>query len=83
MDLELFQDSAQILYDGSYLTSEPSGTLSAQASTANERMELYNSALYVKGNKVLTNSDIVDDLTSTSTTNVLSANQGKVLDSKK
>lgn len=83
LDLELFQDSAQILYDGSYLTSEPSGTLSAQASTANERMELYNSALYVKGNKVLTNSDIVDDLTSTSTTNVLSANQGKVLDSKK
>lgn len=83
LDLELFQDSAQILYDGSYLTSEPSGTLSAQASTTNERMELYNSALYVKGNKVLTNSDIVDDLTSTSTTNVLSANQGKVLDSKK
>lgn len=83
LDLELFQDSAQILYDGSYLTSEPSGTLSAQASTANERMELYNSALYVKGNKVLTNSNIVDDLTSTSTTNVLSANQGKVLDSKK
>lgn len=83
LDLELFQDSAQILYDGSYLTSEPSGTLSAQASTANERMELYNSALYVKGNKVLTNSDIVDDLTSTSTTNVLSANQGNVLDSKK
>lgn len=83
LDLELFQDSAQILYDGSYLTSEPSGTLSAQASTANERMELYNSALYVKGNKILTNSDIVDDLTSTSITNVLSANQGKVLDSKK
>lgn len=83
LDLELFQDIAQILYDGRYLTSEPSGTLSAQASTANERMELYNSALYVKGNKVLTNSDIVDDLTSTSTTNVLSANQGKVLDSKK
>lgn len=83
LDLELFQDIAQILYDGSYLTSEPSGTLSAQASTTNERMELYNSALYVKGNKVLTNSDIVDDLTSTSTTNVLSANQGKVLDSKK
>lgn len=83
LDLELFQDSAQILYDGSYLTSEPSGTLSAQASTTNERMELYNSALYVKGNKVLTNSDIVDDLTSTSTTNVLSANQGNVLDSKK
>ena len=83
LDLELFQDIAQILYDGSYLTSEPSGTLSAQASTANERMELYNSALYVKGNKVLTNSDIVDDLTSTSTTNVLSANQGNVLDSKK
>lgn len=82
LDLELFQDSAQILYDGSYLTSEPSGTLSAQASTANERMELYNSALYVKGNKVLTNSDIVDDLTSTSTTNVLSANQGKVLNEK-
>lgn len=83
LDLELFQDIAQILYDGRYLTSEPSGTLSAQASTANERMELYNSALYVKGNKVLTNSDIVDDLTSTSTTNVLSANQGNVLDSKK
>lgn len=83
LDLELFQDSAQILYDGSYLTSKPSGTLSAQASTSNERMELYNSALYVKGNKVLTNSDIVDDLTSTSITNVLSANQGKVLDSKK
>ena len=82
LDLELFQDSAQILYDGSYLTSEPSGTLSAQASTANERMELYNSALYVKGNKVLTNSDIVDDLTSTSTTNVLSANQGRVLNEK-
>mgnify|MGYP002706597395 CR=1 FL=1 len=83
LDLELFQDSTQILYDGSYLTSEPSGTLSAQASTANERMELYNSALYVKGNKVLTSSDIVDDLTSTSSTNVLSANQGNVLDSKK
>lgn len=83
LDLELFQDSAQILYDGSYLTSEPSGTLSAQASTTNERMELYNSALHVDGNKVLTSSDIIDNLTSTSTANALSANQGKVLDSKK
>lgn len=82
LDLELFQDSAQILYDGSYLTSEPSGTLSAQASTANERMELYNSALHVDGNKVLTSSDIIDNLTSTSTANALSANQGKVLNKK-
>lgn len=82
LDLELFQDSTQILYDGSYLTSEPSGTLSAQASTTNERMELYNSALHVDGNKVLTSSDIIDNLTSTSTANALSANQGRILNNK-
>ena len=52
INLEVYQDTAQILYDGTYLTEEPSGTLSAAASTSNKRVEIYNGKLYLNGTEV-------------------------------
>lgn len=46
-DIELFQ--CNYLYTGSYSTSTPSGTMTAQASTSNQRMELIGGKLYVNG----------------------------------
>jgi hypothetical protein len=52
INMEVYQDTAQILYDGTYLTEAPSGTLSAAASTSNKRVEIYNGKLYINGNEI-------------------------------
>lgn len=58
LDVELFQSTATFLYDGTYLTTTPTGTLVAQASTSNKRVEIINSKLYVAGNEMGKKSDI-------------------------
>ena len=52
LDLEVFQSTASITYDGTYITTTPSGTLVAQASTSTKRLELVNGELYIAGTKV-------------------------------
>ncbi len=53
LDLELYQGAAAILYDDTYLTSTPSGTLTAQASTSSKRLELVNGTLLAGGQKLV------------------------------
>lgn len=48
LDLELFQSTASILYDGTYVKT-PTGTLQALCSTATNRLELVASNLFVGG----------------------------------
>ena len=57
LDLEMFQSGCEILYDGSHITTTPTGTLVAQASTSIKRAELINGKLYVAG-KELANTDV-------------------------
>lgn len=54
LDLELFQSEASITYDGSYITTTPSGTLAAQSSTTTKRVEIVNGQLMVNGTALLT-----------------------------
>ena len=49
LDLELFQSTANIVYNETYLTTEPSGTLMAQASTTMKRLALVNGKLLMNG----------------------------------
>lgn len=42
-----------IIYDGTYITTTPSGTLTAKASTAMNRLELYNNSVRIGGNTVV------------------------------
>lgn len=42
-----------IIYDDTYITTTPSGTLTAKASTAKNRLELYNSSAHIGGNAVV------------------------------
>lgn len=70
LDFEFFQSGITITYDGSYITSTPTGTLGAQASTTNKRMEIINSQAYVAGTKLLKSSDISVSQTLTSGTEV-------------
>jgi hypothetical protein len=42
LDIELFQSNATIVFDGTYTTSTPSGTLAAQASASKNKFELIN-----------------------------------------
>lgn len=52
LDIELYQSTASISYDGSYSTAKPSGTLSASASTSDKRIELYQGKLYASGKEL-------------------------------
>ena len=52
LDLELFQTTASILYDGTKLTTTPSGTLTAQASTTQKRLALVNGKLLMNGTDI-------------------------------
>lgn len=61
LDLEVFQQTANITYDGTYTTTTPSGVLVAQASTSKKRLELMNSELYVDGTKMSKNNHTHDD----------------------
>lgn len=59
LDLELYQNEATILYDGSY-TTNPGGTLVADAKTSSQRAELINGALFVGGVELAKKTDIPD-----------------------
>lgn len=58
LDIELFQSTARILYNGNYITTTPTGTLVAQASTSTKRAELINGKLYIAGNELALKSAI-------------------------
>ena len=49
IDLEVFQSAAQILYDGTYSASTPTGTLTASASASTKRITLVKGKLMVAG----------------------------------
>ena len=49
IDLELYQSTADIIYDGNYQTVEPEGVLEGQASTSTRRVEIVNGKLLVGG----------------------------------
>ena len=53
LDLELFQMYASIIYDGTYSTDVPSGTLTAQASTSTKRLSLTDGQLLVSGENAM------------------------------
>ena len=78
INVELFQSTASIIYDGTYLTEEPSGTLTAQASTSAKRMSWTNGKLLLAGSdadsKYAAASHNHDDkyYTTTSTNSLLS-----------
>lgn len=57
LDLEMFQSTAEILYDGTYLTTEPTGTLVAQAST-NPQQPIQNKPFGLQG-KIIDNLEVV------------------------
>lgn len=57
LDFEFFQSGIAITYNGSYISATPSGTLGAQASTSNKRMEIINSQAYVAGNQLISSTD--------------------------
>lgn len=57
LDIELFQSSASLTYDGTYVTSV-SDTLSAQASTTTKRVEIASGKLLVNGSAVAMESAI-------------------------
>ena len=52
LDLELYQYGASIIYDGTKLTTTPSGTLTAQASTTTKRLALCNGKLLMAGTDI-------------------------------
>ena len=70
LDFEFFQSGITITYNGSYITTTPTGTLGAQASTTNKRMEIINSQAYIAGTKLLKTSDISVSQTLTDGTEV-------------
>lgn len=51
LNVEGFElSTGTIIYDGTYITTTPSGTLTAKASTAKNRLELCNNSAYIGGN---------------------------------
>lgn len=58
LDLKFFQSGITVSYNGTYQTTTPTGTLGAQASTSDKRMEIVNSKAYVSGVQLLRTSDI-------------------------
>ena len=79
LDLELFQSSTTILYNGSYLTTEPTGTLNAKASTTTKRVEIINGEMYVAGHKALTANNYTNYTTSKADTIKSLSISGKTL----
>ena len=57
LDFEFFQSGIEVTYNGTYITTTPSGTLGAQASASNRRMEIINSQAYVAGTQLVKNTD--------------------------
>ncbi len=54
LDIKVFQSTASILYDGTYSTIAPNGTLVVSASTASQRLELHGGKAYMSGNELAT-----------------------------
>ena len=79
LDLELFQSSAIILYNGSHLTTEPTGTLNAKASTTTKRVEIINGEMYIAGHKALTANNYTNYTTSKADTIKSLSISGKTL----
>lgn len=52
LDVELYQSGASIIYDGTKLTTTPSGTLTAQASTSRQRVSWTNGKLLLAGTDI-------------------------------
>lgn len=78
LDLELFQNSATILYSG-HLTTEPTGTLNAKASTTTKRVEIINGEMYIAGHKALTANNYTNYTTSKANTIKSLSISGKVI----
>lgn len=76
IDLELFQASANIIYNGSYITTTPSGTLTAKASTSTKRLELVNGKLLANGQELQVKLTAGNNITISGTT--ISATQPTV-----
>lgn len=56
LDVEVYQSSASITYDGTHITTTPSGTESGKASTSTSRLQLEKGVLKVNGEDVITSS---------------------------
>jgi len=56
LDVEVYQSSASITYDGTHITTTPSGTESEKASTSTSRLQLEKGVLKVNGEDVITSS---------------------------
>ena len=56
LDVEVYQSSASITYDGTHITTTPSGTESGKASTSTSRLQLEKGVLKVNGTDVITSS---------------------------
>ena len=52
LDVEVYQSTASITYDGTYITTTPSGTESGKASTSTSRLELEKGVLKVNGTDI-------------------------------
>lgn len=52
LDVEVYQSTASITYDGTYTTTTPSGTESGKASTSTSRLQLEKGVLKVNGTAV-------------------------------
>ena len=76
IDLELFQASASIIYNGSHITTTPSGTLTAQASTSTKRLELVDGKLLANGQELQIKLTAGNNITISGTT--ISATQPTV-----
>ena len=63
LDFEFFQSGIEVTYNGTYITTTPSGTLGAQASASNRRMEIINSQAYVAGTQLVKNTDYANGTT--------------------
>lgn len=75
LDIELFQSSAELTYDGTYVTSV-SGTLSAQASTTTRRVEVVNGKLLVSGKALDTLSNGTSTAGLIKTSSTVTSNSG-------
>ena len=58
LDLELYQSTANITYDGTYITTAPSGILVVRSSTTPRKIEIVNNKLLVNGKNVALESNL-------------------------
>jgi hypothetical protein len=58
LDIEVFQASASITYDGTFITTTPTGTFADSCSNSTKRLELIAGGLYVNGQLTALMEDI-------------------------